>query len=265
MTKATETGYAEVNGIRLYWESRGSGGTPLVLLHGGYGSTSSVADVAAALATDRQVISVDLQGHGRTADIDRPITCEAMGDDISALIDHLALGETDLMGYSFGGGAALRCAIQHPDRVRRLVVISTPFSNTAWYPAVWPQMQQMGSGLFEMFKHTPQYAEYAAVAPDVDHFPELMDKMGALLRSSYDWSDDVRGMDLPVLLVFGDADSMPISYVGRFFELLGGNQADGSWDRSGVPASKVAILPDTTHYDIFASPLLPGIARTFLA
>ena len=263
-TSPTDGGYAPVNGLRLYYERRGTGGTPLVVLHGGYGTIELLGDLPDRLAGDRQVITVELQGHGHTADIDRPLTYEALGDDIGALIAHLGLERADVMGYSLGGGAALQAAIQHPDLVRKLVLVSTPFSSTGWYPDNIAQMQQMGRGLFENLRHTPLFAAYTAVAPDPDGFPDVMDKVGDLLRTQYDWSEAVQGLPMPVLLAFGDADSLPLSYVSRFYALLGGDQSDGGWDGSGRVASQVAVLPATTHYDSYASPLLPGLVNTFL-
>lgn len=260
----TDSGRAPVNGLELYWESLGSGGTPLVMLHGGYGQTAMLGGLPARLAEDRRVVAVDLQGHGRTADIDRPLTYEALGDDIAALTQHLGLGSVDLMGYSLGGGTALRTAIQHPDRVRRLVVVASPFSRAGWYPDIQEQMSTMDRGLFEMFRQTPLYAGYAAVAPDVAAFPTLMDKMGALLSADYDWSDEVRGLPTPTMLVVGDADSMPPSYAAEFFALLGGGLRDGGWDGSGVTQHQLAIIPGATHHTVITAPALQGLVQGFL-
>src|SRR6478735_4864596 len=132
----THSGYAPADGLQLYYESYGEGGTPLILLHGGFGLTSMFGDLPARLADQRRVIAVDLQGHGRTADIDRPLTMQAMADDIAALVRFLDLGKVDVLGYSLGGGVGLRTAIQHPDLVRKLVLVSTPFRKAGWYPAV---------------------------------------------------------------------------------------------------------------------------------
>lgn len=262
----TESGLAPVNGLQLYWESYGSGGTPLVVLHGGYGMTSTMSEVTAAFATDRRVISVDLQGHGRTADVDRPITSEAMGDDIAALVEHLGLGQVDLFGYSLGGGTALRTAIQHPDLVRRLVVVSVPFSSTGWYPDIRAGMQQMGRAQFPMMQNSPMYPAWLEVSPhpDAESFQVLMDKMGALLAADYDWSAEVAAMTTQTMIIFADADAVPVSYVADFYRLLGGGLRDAGWDRSARPANQLAILPDTTHYDLLTSPALLPIARTFL-
>ncbi|RIJ77192.1 alpha/beta hydrolase [Nakamurella silvestris] len=258
------SGYAPVNGLDLYYEVHGSGGVPMILAHGGFGSTAMVASVAAALAPARQVIAVDLQGHGRTRDIDRAVSLPAFGDDIGALIDHLGLAQVDLVGYSLGAGTMLRAAIQHPAKVRKLVVISTPHRRDGWYPEVLAGMNQVSSAGFEMMRQTPMYAEYAAVAPDPDHFPILMDKMGASMRTSYDWTEEVAALTVPTMLVFGDADGISPARIAEFFGLLGGGQRDGSWDRSGMSTARLAVLPNTTHYEIFDKPELPGLIEGFL-
>jgi len=255
--------YAEVNGLHLYYERHGAG-EPLILLHGGLGLSSMFGDVLTLLAEDRQVIAVDLQAHGHTADIDRPLRYELMGDDIAALIRHLGLAGTDLMGYSLGGGVALRTAIQHPGLVRKLVIVSTPFSQDGWYPEIVASMAQMNGSAAEFMKESPMYQEYARVAPRPADFPVLLDKIGAMLRRNYDWSDDLAALTMPTLLVFGDADSIPPAYSARFFELLGGGKTDGGWDGSGMSSARLAILPGTTHYNIFSSPLLAPVVRPFL-
>jgi pimeloyl-ACP methyl ester carboxylesterase len=260
----SDSGLAPVNGLQLYWESSGSGGTPLILLHGGFGSTSMLGELTGRLAAGRQVIAVDLQGHGRTADIDRPLRYEALGDDIAALIRYLDLGQVDLMGYSLGGSTALRAALQHPDLIRRLVLVATPCSRSGWYPDIQAQMLQIGRGGFEMMRQTPMYAAYAAVAPNPDGFPDVMDKMGVLLSTPYDWREEVAGLQPPTLLTFADADSIPVTHVAEFFGLLGGGLQDGSWDDSGRPKGQLAILPGTTHYTIFATPALAEFAVAFL-
>ena len=258
-----QSGYAPINGLSMYYEIHGAG-EPLILLHGGLGSTGMFGDVLPTLAVDRQVIAVDLQRHGRTADIDRPLRYELMGDDIAALIKHLGLAETDLMGYSLGGGVALRTTIQHPGLVRRLVIVSTPCSQDGWYPEIVASMAQMNGADAEFMKESSMYQEYARIAPRPEDFPTLLDKVGDMLRQRYDWSADVAALKMSTLLVLGDADSIPPAYSARFFELLGGGKTDGGWDGSGMSSSRLAILPGVTHYNIFSSPLLVSIVRPFL-
>jgi|SRR5579859_815809 len=255
--------YADVNGIRLYYEIHGSG-QPLVLLHGGLGSIEMFGPVLSLLAASRQVIGVDLQAHGRTADVDRPMRFETMADDIAALIEHLGLEQADVMGYSLGGGVALRTAIQHPQRVRKLVLVSTPFQHAGWYPEVLAGMAQMGPGAAEPMKQTPMYQAYASLAPRVEDWPVLLTKLGELLRQDYDWSQAAGGLRLPTLIVLGDCDSVRTGHAVQFFELLGGGQRDAGWDGSGMPAARLAVLPSTTHYTIFNSPALAIAVEAFL-
>lgn len=263
LNEETTSGYAPVNGLNMYYEIHGAG-RPLILLHGGFGSTTMLGEVLTALAKDRQVIAVDLQAHGRTADIDRPLRFESMGDDVAALIGHLGLRHADLMGYSLGGGAALQATIRHPGLVRKTVLVSAPFKKDGWYPENAAAMAQMGPASVEMMKQTPLYQEYARIAPRPEDFPTFVGKMGDLLRQDYDWTDGVKGIKSPVLVVVGDADAVRTSHALEYFELLGGGRAAASWDGSGMPDSQLAILPGTTHYDIFQSLLLAPSVIPFL-
>ena len=257
------TGYAPINGLRLYYEIHGQG-EPLILLHGGFGLTAMFGPILPQLAATRQVIAVDLQGHGRTADSDRPLSLEAMGDDVGKLIAHLGFERADVMGYSMGGGAALQAAMQHPQRVQKLVVVSMPFKRDAWYPEQLAAMNQMNADALTFLRDTPMYESYVAVAPDPEHFATLCDKMGEMIRRDYDYSAGVRQLPMPVLVVAGDADGFPPSHAVAFFALLGGGQRDGSWDRSGMIQSQLAILPGMTHYDISESPALIAVVNAFL-
>lgn len=271
MTETTQkpapSGYADINGLRLYYEMRGpvrSDRTPLVLLHGGLHNTALDAPVAEQLARHRPVIAIDLQGHGRTADIDRPLRYEQMADDVAGLLATLGIAQADLLGYSLGGGAALQTAIRHPARVRKLAVVSSPFSSSGWYPEVQEAFKHVGRALAEMMRPSPVYQTYAAVAPHPEQFPQLLDKVGELQTRSYDWSADVARLAMPAMLVFADADSMPPAYVAQFFELLGGGQRDAGWDGSAAPRARLAILPGQTHYNVFESPGLLAAVEPFL-
>jgi len=255
--------YADVNGISLYYEEHGSG-QPLILLHGGYGTGEMFAAILPLLASGRQVITVDLQGHGRTADVDRPLRFQTMGDDIAALIRHLGLAQADVMGYSLGAGTALRTAIQHPALVRRLVVVSHPIRHDGWFPQSLAGFDQMGPAFAEAMRQSPLYEVYSRVAPRVEDWPVLVDKMGTMLRQDYDWSPEVAKITAPVMLVYGDADSVRPSHIAEFYALLGGGLRDANWDGSARPVARLAILPSHTHYDIFFSPDLINAVVPFL-
>lgn len=255
--------YAEVNGLDMYYEVHGSG-EPLVLLHGGVGAIEMFGEVLGLLAEGRQVVAVDLQAHGRTADIDRPMSFEAMADDIAALIEHLGLERADVMGYSLGGGVALQTAIRRPEVVRKLVLVSTPFNKEGWYPEVRAGMDGMGPEAAEPMKATPMYGLYSSIAPRPEDWPVLLTKLGELLRRDYDLSKEVAEMETRTMLVVGDADSIPPAHAAEFFGLLGGGKRDAGWDGSGMPDARLAILPATTHYDIFSSPALVTAVEPFL-
>lgn len=263
MTTDAKGAYAEVNDLKMYYEIHG-GGEPLILLHGGVGAIEMFGGVLPLLAEGRRVIAVDLQAHGRTGDIDRPLSYESMADDIGALIEHLDLEKADVMGYSLGGNVALRTAIQHPEAVKKLVVVSTPFKRDGWYPEVLAGMEQMGPEAAEPMKQTPMYQLYASVAPKPEDWPVLLTKLGELLRQDYDWSKDVEAIRTPTMIVIGDADSVRTAHAVEFFELLGGGKADAGWDGSGMSNARLAILPGTTHYNIFFSPTLAATVTPFL-
>jgi len=255
--------YADVNGICLYYEEHGSG-QPLILLHGGYATGEMFAPILPVLAGGRRVITVDLQGHGRTADVDRPLRYQTMGDDIAAFIRHLGLTRADVMGYSLGAGTALRTAIQHPALVRRLAVVSHPVRHDGWFPESLAGFDQMGPAFAEAMKQSPIYDIYARVAPRVEDWPVLVDKMGTMLRQDYDWSAEVAKITAPVMLVYGDADSVRPAHIAEFYALLGGGLRDANWDGSARPVARLAILPGHTHYDIFLSPDLTSAVIPFL-
>jgi pimeloyl-ACP methyl ester carboxylesterase len=217
-----------------------------------------------ALAQRRQVVAIELQGHGHTRDIDRPFSFEVFGDDIAGVLDSLALEQADLLGYSLGADACLRCAIQHPERVRRVVLVSIPCRRDGWFPEVLAGFDQMSSAGFNQMRQSPMYQAWSDVAPDPDAFPTLMDKTGDLQRLPYDWSDEVELLNTPTMLIYGDADSIPPSHAAEFYALLGGGLRDGGWDGSLPNEMRLAIVAGRTHYDIFSSPELARIVDHFI-
>ena len=257
--------YAEVNGLNLYFETHGAG-RPLILLHGGLGSGEMFGPILPALAERHQIIAPDLQGHGRTADIDRPIDIRLMADDIAALIEHLGLDEPDVVGYSLGGGVALQTAIKYPAMVRRQVVASANIRRDAIYPEMLAQQAQVGAAAADFMKDTPMYQLYQRVAPRPEDFPRLLDKMGAGMAEDFDFAEEVRGLQVPTLIVAADADMAPPSHYVEVFQLLDGGLRDGGWIGEGRPKGghALAILPGLTHYNLFSSPLFGAVTLAFL-
>lgn len=257
--------YADVNGLHMYYETHGSG-RPLVLLHGGLGSGEMFGPVLTTLAEQRQVILPDLQGHGRTADIDRPLDVRLMADDVAALIDHLGLEQPDLVGYSLGGGVAFQVGVRHPEKVRRLVPAAAQFSRAAIYPEILQQQGQVGAAAAEFMKDTPMYELYQRVAPRPEDFPRLLDKIGAAMTQDYDFSAEVAGLRMPTLVVAADADLAPPSHYVEIFKLLDGGLRDAGWMGEQRPRGghALAILPGLTHYNLFMSPLFATVTLAFL-
>ena len=257
--------YADVNGINLYYETHGAG-RPIVLLHGGLGSGEMFPSLVSALAANHQVVVPDLQGHGRTADIDRPIDVQLMADDIAALITHLGLEKPDVVGYSLGGGVAFFTAVRHPELVGKLVMVSTHIRRNAIYAAMLGQQEQVSSAAVEFMKDTPMYQLYQRVAPRPDDFGRLLDKIGASMAKDFDFSDEVRAIKVPTLFVAADADMFPPSHAIEVFALLDGGQRDGGWMSEGRPAGghALAIIPGMTHYNVTTSPALAAATLSFL-
>ncbi|MEU4427465.1 alpha/beta hydrolase [Actinoplanes sp. NPDC024001] len=257
--------YADVNGINLYYEIHGTG-SPLILLHGGLGSGEMFAATLAAFAANHQVILPDLQGHGRTADVDRPIDIPTMGDDIAALIDHLGLDKPDVVGFSLGGGVALQVAIRHPEKVGRVVSASAGIRRSATYPEILEQQGQVTGAAVEFMKDTPMYELYQRVAPRPEDFPKLLDKIGEAMAKDFDFTEEVRGLRVPTLIMAADADMCPPSHFVEVFALLDGGQRDGGWMGENRPKGghALAILPGLTHYNLVDSPLFAQAALAFV-
>lgn len=259
----SRSGHVEANGLRYYYEIRGEG-EPLLLLHGGLGSIDMFRPILPALAAKRQVIGIDLQGHGRTRLGTRPIRLEAIGADLAVVLAALGYDKVDVLGYSFGGGAAFQLAVQHPDKVRRLVMVSAGYAQDGFYPEMLPMQTQVGAAMAEHMKDTPMYKSYVAVAPDPGEFPRLLDAMGELMRQPYDFSADVAKLTMPVMLVYGDSDMYRPEHIVKFYQLLGGGLRDAGWQREHMARNRLAILPGRTHYDIFLAPELVATVLPFL-
>ena len=252
-----QTGYASVNGLDIYYEIHGNG-EPLILLPGGFMSVEATGEIVPQLAATRRIIGVELQGHGHTADIERPLRYELMADDIAALIRHLGLEQADILGYSLGGGVGLQTAIRHPEVVRKLVLVSTVFKRHGWFPEV---LAGMASISVEGFAGTPIYEAYLKTSPRPEAWPTFVAKMRQLLGEDYNWSQGVTALKIPTLILVGDADSVRITHTVEFFGLLGGGHADGNM--AGLPPAQLAVLPATTHVS-WAPPHNGIITRTHL-
>jgi pimeloyl-ACP methyl ester carboxylesterase len=256
-------GHIEANGVNYYYEVHGEG-EPLLLLHGGLGSIDMFGPVLPALAESRQVIGVDLHGHGRTALGDRAINLIDIGDDLAVVLKALGYEQVDVLGYSFGAGAAFRLAVQHPALVRRLALVSGGYAQDGFYPEMLPMQAQIGAGMAEAMKETPMYQSYIAVAPHPEEFPRLLDRMGDLMRTPFDWSEDVKKLQMPVMLVYGDSDMYRPEHIVKFYQLLGGGLKDAGWMRENMSQNRLAILPDLTHYEIFFAPAMAATVLPFL-
>lgn len=261
--QASDTKVARVNGIELGYTVFGQG-KPLILLHGGFGSVEMFGPNVELLAAGRQVIGVDLQSHGRSPAADRPMRFETMADDIAALMRSLGLERAAVMGFSLGGAVALRLAIQHPNLVERLVLVSTPFKRNGWFPEMTAGMDAMGPQTAEPMKQSPMYQAYQQIAPRVEDWPILVQQLTTALKIDYDWSAEIPRLTMPIMLVVGDADGLPPSHSVDFFGLLGGGKRDAMWDRSGMTLHRLAVLPGATHYDINVMPALSAAVIPFL-
>jgi pimeloyl-ACP methyl ester carboxylesterase len=251
--------YAEVNGLEMYYEIHGTG-KPLVVLHGAYMTIGAMGELVPSLAKTRQAIAVELQGHGRTADIDRPLSYEQMAEDIAALLRHLKIEEADVFGYSMGGGVALQIAIRHPKVVRKLVLASVYYNNDGIYPEVLEAIEAITP---EAFAGTPWREEYDRIAPNPEDFPTLVAKLKELDLTFVGWPpEDIQAIEAPALVIVGDSDVVRPEHTVEMFRLLGGGVAG---DLAGLPNSRLAVLPGTTHVGLVErSDLLVSMIGEFL-
>jgi pimeloyl-ACP methyl ester carboxylesterase len=229
----------------MYYEIHGTG-EPLVVLHGAYMSIPLMGEIVPRLAETRQVIAIELQGHGRTADIiDRPFSYEQMADDVAALMDEIGVEQADIFGYSMGGNTALQIAIRHPERVRKLVVASAAYNTDAYHPGFFEMVETITP---ELFAGSPPEAEYMRLAPNPENFPVLVEKLVQLERDTQDWSaEDIQGIESPTLIIIGDSDAVRPEHAVDMFRLRGGGV---NGDLTGLPNAQLAVLPATTHIGV---------------
>ena len=236
------TGYAPVNGLKMYYEIHGSG-QPLVLLHGSYMTiTNNWTEWLGKLSTARKVIAVEMQGHGRTADIDRDFSYENLADDIAGLLDYLKIKQADLLGYSMGGGVAMQVAIRHPGKVRKVVSISAVFRHDGWVKEALDMFPRLTA---ELFKGSPIEAEYKKLSPTPDEFPKFVKRVIAMDLKPYDFgTDKLKATPAPFLFIHGDADGIRLDHMAEMFRLKGDEIFGDMRPRS---ESRLAVLPNTTH------------------
>lgn len=274
-----ESGYVTANGVKYYYEiystrqtakkmaikkTGGHESKPLLLLHGGLGSIEMFGPNLKTLSKNRTVIAVDLQGHGRTELGNRPFRFTDMGDDMAVILKYLKYDQVDVMGYSMGGAVAFRFAVQHPEMVCRLVIVSMGYAHDWVYPEMLPMQATIGAAMADQMKETPMYKNYVALAPYPEDFPRLLDCIGELMRTKYDSSEDVKKLTMPVMLILGDSDMFRLEHAVQFYHLLGGGLQDGGWQHEHMSQNRLAILPGLTHYEMADSPKMVETALPFL-
>lgn len=255
---------AEVNGLTMYYEVHGDSGEPLVLLHGAYMSIPTNWDaLIPTLAATHQVIAVEMQAHGRSSDRDTPITYEGMADDVAALLDHLGVERAALFGYSMGSGVAFQIAVRHPDKVSRLVAASASMA----YDALPEGFEEMVATITpEAFADTPFEAEHLKYGKTQADFATLVEKLKQLDLQHFDWREEVARIDVPTLLIFGDADIVRMDHVAEMHAALGGVS---NGDINGLPTLQLLVLPGTSHIGVFYNPanveIMKAVVPVFLA
>jgi pimeloyl-ACP methyl ester carboxylesterase len=249
----------KVNGMQVYYEVSGAG-EPLVVLHGAYMNIPSMGAIIPMLAKTHKVYALEFQGHGRTLDIDRPITYQNLADDVAAFMDAVGLAKADVFGYSMGAGTGLQLAIRHPGKVNKLVAASVAYDLKGWQPAFTTMIPTMTP---EMLVNTPLPAEYRKLAPNPNGFPELARKLIQLEKEPMAWEEDVRKLKTPVLVIAGDADVATLEHTVALFRLLGGGDM-GDMGKPLAP-SRLAVLPATSHTAVITQPdLLLAFIEPFL-
>ena len=236
------TGYAPVNGLKMYYEIHGEG-EPVVMLHGAFMTITGWSDWVKELSKTRKVIAVEMQGHGRTADIKRPMSFENHADDVAALLDHLKIPSADIIGYSLGGGVAMQTAIRHPEKVRKVVSISSVFRYDGWVKEGRDALPNITA---EVFKGSPMEAEYKRLSPTPNEFPAFVKHVISTAAKPYDFgAEKLRATKSPMFFIHGDADGVTFDHIAEMYRLKGGGNIHG--DMQPRSESRLAILPNTTH------------------
>jgi pimeloyl-ACP methyl ester carboxylesterase len=256
----TTTGYAEgAEGLKIYYETYGEG-EPIVVLAGGLMPIKTTRQITGPLSQRRRVIAIDLEGHGRTGLRDTPMSHARNGDDIAAVLRQLGIPKADIAGYSHGGDASIWMAIRHPEMVRNLIVIATAFARDGWYPEGQEGMSAVGASLAEQMKATPIFEDYG----HPDQFPLFLDRMGELMSKDWDWREEVRTLQMPVLLIFADHDSVSMQHIAEFFALFGGGIREPGWIDPQFSRARLAIIPGYSHYNLGQAPEVAQVIERFL-
>jgi pimeloyl-ACP methyl ester carboxylesterase len=236
------SGYAPVNGLRIYYEVHGAG-APLVLLHGSYMTIDlNWSRLIPQLARSRTVIALEMQGHGRTADSERPFSYSTLADDVAGVLKHVGIGRADVLGYSLGGTVALESAIRHPTLVQNVIFISSVFRYDGWVKEARDLFPTLSPGFFEK---TPLKAEYDRLAPDRRHWGAFVTKLAKFDATPFDLgAENIRALTCPALIIKGDNDGVELTHIAEMYKLLGG---DRMGDTAGLPRSRLAVLPAMTH------------------
>lgn len=260
MLGQAKTGYAQVNGLKMYYEVHGTG-KPLVLLHGAFNTINTAfGQLIPELSKTRQIIAVELQGHGRTADIDRPFSFESMADDVAAFLKYLKIDSADIFGYSMGGGVAQQIAIRHPSAVRRLIITSSVYKYEGWTQ----ETRSILPGLTpEMFESTPIKTEYDKLAPEPKHWKDFINKMKRFVTTSYDFGGEkIKAIKSPTLIITGDGDGVLPEHAVELYRLRGGGYMI---DFGPIPAAQLAIFPGSSHISVMMqTPWLVSMITPFL-
>lgn len=251
--------YVTVNGMKMYYEVSGEGG-PLIVLHGAYMNIPSMGSIIPKLAETHKVYALEFQGHGRTTDIDRPITYQNLADDVAAFMNAVGVEKADVFGYSMGAGAGLQLAIRHPEKIDRLVAASVAYDLEGWQPEFKAAIPQM---TVEMIVNMPFAEDYRKLAPNPDGFPALVEKLIALEKEPMAWEEDVKKLKTPILIIAGDADVMTLEHSVSLFRLLGGGIMGDMGEP--LPVSRLAIMPATSHTAVITQPdMLHSFIEPFL-
>jgi pimeloyl-ACP methyl ester carboxylesterase len=260
---AAQGAHLEVNGVAYSYDVRGSG-APILLLHGGLMSSDAFAPIMPLLTAKHQVITIDLQGHGRTTLGTRPMTYEGMGADVAAIIKKIGIAKVDVIGYSMGAGVGLNFALQHPELVRKLVLVSCSLTDQDAYPEIRAMAQHVNAAAAEQMKGSPMYAHYTKLAPNPADFPRLLDAIGALMLKHYDYTAKVAKLTMPIELIYGDSDMFTLESMVKFYKAIGGGQRDPGWQKEHMAQNRLAILPGVTHYDMGDNPEMAKTALAFI-